>query len=177
MQDAAKLLNKDIKVYTKYVGSWYSPPDEKSIAETWWIPTRLDVLTVANRLERRHGRRQGKGRLVCRQGYGHRRRATWGDTKTVAVSFDTRWEVIFEKIIQEFMAGNKTPTTIYYPGMETTMTLADGTVEPTVDLMNDGKVGLDAISPAALPSIPQSILDLVKQRTRADDGWYLGSVH
>jgi len=37
-------------------------------------------------------------------------------------------------------------------------------VEPTVDLMNDGKIGVDAISPAALPSIPQEILDLVKQR-------------
>jgi simple sugar transport system substrate-binding protein len=84
----------------------------------------------------------------------------WGDTKTVAVSFDTRWEVIFDKIIQDYEAGNKTPTLIYYPGMETSMTLADGTVEPTVDLMNDGKVGLDAISPDALPSIPQPVLDL-----------------
>jgi simple sugar transport system substrate-binding protein len=44
------------------------------------------------------------------------------------------------------------------------MTLADGTVEPTVDLMNAGKIGVDAISPAALPSIPQEIVDLVKQR-------------
>jgi simple sugar transport system substrate-binding protein len=30
--------------------------------------------------------------------------------------------------------------------------------------MNDHKIGIDAISPAALPSIPQAILDLVKQR-------------
>jgi simple sugar transport system substrate-binding protein len=44
------------------------------------------------------------------------------------------------------------------------MTLADGTVVPTVDLMNDGKIGLEAISPAALPLIPQEILDLVQQR-------------
>jgi basic membrane protein A len=48
--------------------------------------------------------------------------------------------------------------------METTMTLADGTVEPTVDLMNDHKIGVDAISPAALPLVPQEIQDLVKQR-------------
>jgi len=88
----------------------------------------------------------------------------WSDTNTVAVSFDTRWEVIYDKMIQEYMAGNKTPDTVLYPGMETTMTLADGTVEPTVDLMNDGKVGVDAISPAALPLIPQQIVDLVRQR-------------
>jgi simple sugar transport system substrate-binding protein len=83
---------------------------------------------------------------------------------TVAVSFDTRWEVIYEQMVKEFMAGNKAPETVMYPGFETTMTLADGTVEPTIDLMNAGKIGVEAISPAALPSIPQSILDLVKQR-------------
>jgi simple sugar transport system substrate-binding protein len=30
--------------------------------------------------------------------------------------------------------------------------------------MNDGKVGVDAISPAARPSIPDEIVDLVEQR-------------
>jgi simple sugar transport system substrate-binding protein len=44
------------------------------------------------------------------------------------------------------------------------MTLADGTEEYTVDLMNDGKVGVEAISPKALPLIPQEIVDLVDQR-------------
>jgi simple sugar transport system substrate-binding protein len=37
-------------------------------------------------------------------------------------------------------------------------------VEAAVDIMNDGKVGVDAISPKALPLIPQEIVDLVKQR-------------
>jgi simple sugar transport system substrate-binding protein len=44
------------------------------------------------------------------------------------------------------------------------MVLADGTEVPTVDIMNDGKVGIEAISPAALPLIPQEIVDLVEQR-------------
>jgi simple sugar transport system substrate-binding protein len=48
--------------------------------------------------------------------------------------------------------------------MESSMTLADGTVLPTVDIMNDNKVGVDAISPAALPMIPDEIVDLVKER-------------
>ncbi len=30
--------------------------------------------------------------------------------------------------------------------------------------MNDNKVGIEAISPAALPSIPQEIVDLVEKR-------------
>jgi len=82
----------------------------------------------------------------------------------VAVSFDTRWEVIYEKMVLGYMAGNKNPETVLFPGMDTSMTLANGTVEPTVDLMNAGKVGIEAISPKALPDIPDSIVQLVKQR-------------
>mgnify|MGYP003702140839 CR=1 FL=1 len=48
--------------------------------------------------------------------------------------------------------------------MDSSMELADGTVLPTVDIMNDNKVGIEAISPAALESIPQEIVDLVAQR-------------
>jgi basic membrane protein A and related proteins len=164
VQDAGKLLNKDIKVDTKYVGSWYSPPDEKSIAETLVDTYKADVLTVQTDSSAAVDVAKAKGVWFIGKDMDIVGELHWGDTKTVAVSFDTRWEVIFDKIIQEYVAGNKTPTLVYYPGMETSMTLADGTVEPTVDLMNDGKVGLDAISPSALPSIPQSILDLVKQR-------------
>jgi basic membrane lipoprotein Med (substrate-binding protein (PBP1-ABC) superfamily) len=164
VQDAGKLLNKDIKVYTKYVGSWYSPPDEKSIAETLVDTYKADVLTVQTDSSAAVDVAKAKGVWFVGKDMDIVGELKWGDTKTVAVSFDTRWEVMFEKMILDYMAGNKTPTLVYYPGMETTMTLADGTVEPTVDLMNDGKVGLDAISPAALPSIPQSILDLIKQR-------------
>lgn len=164
VQDAGKLLNKDIKVYTKYVGSWYSPPDEKSIAETLVDTYKADVLTVQTDSSAAVDVAKAKGVWFVGKDMDIVGELKWGDTKTVAVSFDTRWEVMFEKMILDYMAGNKTPTLVYYPGMETSMTLADGTVEPTVDLMNDGKVGLDAISPTALPSIPQSILDLIKQR-------------
>jgi basic membrane protein A and related proteins len=164
VQDAGKLLNKEIKVYTKYVGSWYSPPDEKSIAETLVDTYKADVLTVQTDSSAAVDVAKAKGVWFVGKDMDIVGELQWGDTKTVAVSFDTRWEVIFDKIIQEYEAGNKTPTLVYYPGMETSMTLADGTVEPTVDLMNDGKVGLDAISPDALPSIPQPILDLLKQR-------------
>ncbi|MCB0236665.1 MAG: BMP family ABC transporter substrate-binding protein, partial [Anaerolineae bacterium] len=87
----------------------------------------------------------------------------WSSTDTVAVSFDTRWEVLYDQIIQDRMAGKATDPVLYY-GMDKSMTLADGTEEATVDIMNDGKIGVDAISPKALPLIPQEIVDLVKQR-------------
>jgi len=100
----------------------------------------------------------------------------WSSTDTVAVSFDTRWEVLFERIVQAYLAGDQNPETILYLGMSDTMTLADGTEEYTVDLMNDGKVGIEAISPKALPLISQEIVDLVDQRrSQMIDGYGIRS--
>jgi basic membrane lipoprotein Med (substrate-binding protein (PBP1-ABC) superfamily) len=164
VQDAAELLGKDINVYVKYAGDWYLPQEERDIAATLVDQYQVDVLTQQTDSGSTLDVAKEKGVWFVGKDMDTVGEYGWSDTNTVAVSFDTRWEVIYEKIVQEYMAGNKTPETIMYPGMETTMTLADGTVVPTVDLMNDGKVGLDAISPKALPFIPQSILDLVKLR-------------
>jgi simple sugar transport system substrate-binding protein len=164
VQDAADLLNKDINVYVKFAGDWYLPADERAIAETLVDSYDVDVLTQQTDSSSTMDVAKEKGVWFIGKDMDIVGEYGWSDTNTVAVSFDTRWEVIYEKMVQEYMAGNKSPETIMYPGMESTMTLADGTVEPTVDLMNDGKVGIDAISPAALPAIPQEILDLVKQR-------------
>jgi simple sugar transport system substrate-binding protein len=88
----------------------------------------------------------------------------WSDTDTVAVSFDTRWEVLYEHMLHQWMAGEQNPDTVLYLGMDDSMVLADGTDVPTIDIMNDNKVGIAAISPAALPSIPDEIIALVEQR-------------
>jgi basic membrane protein A len=164
VQDAAALLNKKINVYVKFAGDWYLPADEQAIAETLVDTYNVDVLTQQTDSGAPLDVATAKGIWYVGKDMDTVGDYGWSDTNTVAVSFDTRWEVIFEQMVLEYMAGNMTPETIMYPGMETTMTLADGTVEPTVDLMNDGKIGIDAISPAALPLIPQEIIDLVKQR-------------
>jgi simple sugar transport system substrate-binding protein len=103
----------------------------------------------------------------------------WSDTDTVAVSFDTRWEVLYEHMLTEFLAGEENPVTVLYLGMADSMVLADGTEVPTVDIMNDNKVGIDAISPAALPLIPQEIVDLVEKRRdeMISDSWDPFTVH
>ncbi len=159
--DGAKLLNKDVNIYVKYVGDWYNPTEEREIAKTLIDQYKVDVLTqqsdsgspldVASEAGIWY---VGKDMDIVGE-YG------WSTTDTVAISFDTRWEVIYDRMVQAMMEG-KAPETIMYPGMESTFTLADGTVEPTVDIMNDGKVGVDAISPKA--NVPQEIVDLVKQR-------------
>lgn len=164
VQDAAEMLGKDINIYVKYAGDWFLPPEERGIAETLISEYNVDVIT----------QQTDSGSpldVAVEQGiwfvgkdmdivgfYG------WADTDTVAVSFDTRWEVLYDHMINEFMSGEQNPETVLYLGMESSMTLADGTEVPTVDIMNDGKVGIEAISPAALPFIPQEIVDLVEQR-------------
>jgi len=164
VQDAAALLNKEVNVYVKFAGNWYLPADERAIAETLVDTYNVDVLTQQTDSSSTMDVAKEKGVWFVGKDMDIVGEYGWSDTDTVAVSFDTRWEVIYDQMVQNYLAGNMTPDTVLYPGMETTMTLADGTVEPTVDLMNDGKIGIDAISPAALPSIPQEIVDLVEQR-------------
>lgn len=164
IQDAAAMLGKEVDVFVKYVGDWYLPPEELAIAETLITQYDVDVLTQqtdsGSPLE--VATEQGiwfVGKDMDIVGfYG------WSDTDTVAVSFDTRWEVLYDYMLNEFMAGNENPETVLYLGMESMFTMADGTEIPTVDIMNDNKVGIDAISPAALASIPQEIVDLVEKR-------------
>jgi basic membrane protein A len=164
IQDAAEQLGKDVNIYVKYVGDWYLPAEEGEIAETLITQYDVDVLTQQTDSGSPLDVAQEQdiwfvGKDMDIVGfYG------WSDTDTVAVSFDTRWEVLYEHMLREFLAGEENPTTVLYLGMDSSMVLADGTEEPTVDIMNDNKVGVDAISPAALPSIPQEIVDLVEQR-------------
>ena len=164
VQDGAKALGKRVNVYVKYVGDWYKPAEEREIATTLARQQKVDVITQqtdsGSPLDVAGERKiwfVGKDMDVVGF-YG------WSSLATVAVSFDTRWEVLYDRMVKDFIAGNKTPHTFLYLGMKDTMTLADGTVEPTVDIMNNRLVGVDAISPKAKPLIPASIQKLVAQR-------------
>jgi basic membrane protein A len=164
VQDAAELLGKDITVYVKYVGDWYLPAEERDIAETLVTQYDVDVLTQQTDSGSPLDVAQEKGIWFVGKDMDIVGFYSWSDTDTVAVSFDTRWEVLYNKIVQDWLAGDKSPETVLYLGMESTMTLVDGTEIATVDIMNDNKVGIDAISPKALPLIPDEIVQLVEQR-------------
>lgn len=167
VQDAAEILGKEINIYVKYVGDWYLPTEERDIAETLITQYDVDVLTQQTDsgspldVASEHGIWFVGKDMDIVGFYG------WSDTDTVAISFDTRWEVLYDSMITDFIAGEQNPETILYLGMNDSMVLADGTEVLTVDIMNDNKVGVDAISPAALPLIPAEIVDLVKERRAA----------
>lgn len=164
VQDGAKALGKKVNVYVKYVGDWYKPAEEREIATTLVTQRKVDVITQQTDSGSPLDVAQEKkiwfvGKDMDVVGfYG------WSSTNTVAVSFDTRWEVLYERMVKDFVAGNQNPRNFLYLGMKDTMTLADGTVESAVDIMNNLKVGVAAISPKAKPLIPASIQKLVAQR-------------
>lgn len=164
VMDAADLLNKEINVYVQYAGDWYLPTEEADIANTLVDQYNVDVITQQTDSGSPLDVAQSKGIWFVGKDMDTVGEYGWSSTDTVAVSFDTRWEVLYERIVKNFLAGEQNPETVLYLGMSDTMTLADGTVEYTVDLMNDGKVGVEAISPKALPLIPEEILSLVEQR-------------
>jgi basic membrane protein A len=164
VQEAAELLGKDIKVYVKYAGDWYLPAEERDIATALVTQYNVDVITQQTDSGSPLDVAQEQGIWFVGKDMDIVGFYGWSDTNTVAISFDTRWEVLYEYMLKEFLAGEKNPETVLYLGMESTMTLADGTEVATVDIMNDNKVGIEAISPAALPLIPQEIIDLVEKR-------------
>jgi basic membrane lipoprotein Med (substrate-binding protein (PBP1-ABC) superfamily) len=164
VQDAAEMLDKDITVHVKYAGDWYLPTEERDIAATLVDQYDVDVLTHQTDSGSPLDVSQEKGIWFVGKDMDIVGFYGWSDTDTVAVSFDTRWEVLYDQIVQDWLAGEENPETVLYLGMNDSMTLADGTEVATVDIMNDGKVGVDAISPAARPSIPDEIVDLVEQR-------------
>jgi len=164
VQDAAKLLGKEINIYVKYVGDWYLPAEESDIAQTLITQYEVDVLTQQTDSGSPLDVAQENGIWFVGKDMDIVGFYGWSSTDTVAISFDTRWEVLYERMVKNWLAGNPDPETVLYLGMADTMTLADGTVESTVDIMNDNKVGIEAISPKALPLIPQEIVDLVEQR-------------
>jgi len=164
VQDAAELLGKDITVYVKYAGDWYLPTEERDIASTLITQYNVDVLTQQTDSGSPLDAAQEEGIWFVGKDMDIVGFYGWSSTDTVAVSFDTRWEVIYESMVKDWLAGDKNPETVLYLGMDDKMILADGTELPTVDIMNDNKVGVDAISPKARPLIPDEIIELVEQR-------------
>jgi basic membrane protein A len=164
VQDAAELLGKEINIYVKYVGDWYLPTEERDIASTLITQYDVDVLTQQTDSGSPLDVAQEEGIWFVGKDMDIVGFYGWSSTDTVAVSFDTRWEVLYEYMLTEWLAGEQNPETVLYLGMDSSMVLADGTELPTVDIMNDNKVGVEAISPAALPLIPTEIVDLVRER-------------
>ncbi|MEM0079803.1 MAG: BMP family ABC transporter substrate-binding protein [Nitrososphaerota archaeon] len=165
-----KEANPNATLYIKYVGEWYDPPKEREVSHAL-VDLGVDVLThytdsvePLKVAEERGIWFVGKDADIVGL-YG------WGTTDTVAVSFDTRWEVLFYHILKEYLAGTRYPDRIVFLGMNHHIPLPSDnpwvpgqTILPAVDLQNDNKIGLDAISPKAKRLISEDMLKLIERR-------------
>lgn len=164
VQEAARILDRDINIYIKYVGDWFIPEEEREVAETLVSQYDVDVLTQQTDSGSTLDVAVEEGVWFVGKDMDIVGEYGWAGTDTVAVSFDTRWEVVYDLILKDWMAGDENPETLLFPGMDDVMILSDGTSVPAVDIMNNGLVGVDAISPEARPLIPDEIVELVEAR-------------
>ncbi|MEM2016433.1 MAG: BMP family ABC transporter substrate-binding protein [Nitrososphaerota archaeon] len=165
-----KDANPNATLYVKYVGEWYDPPKEREVSQSL-VDLGVDVLThytdsvePLKVAEERGIWFVGKDSDIVGL-YG------WGTTDTVAISFDTRWEVLFYHVLKEYLAGTKYPDRLIFLGMNHHIPLPGDnpwvpgeTILPAVDLQNNNKIGLDAISPKARRLISDDVLSLIDRR-------------
>ena len=105
-----RLLDKDINVYVQYAGDWFLPQEERDIAATLVDQYNVDVITQQTDSGSPLDVATEKGIWFVGKDMDIVGEYGWSSTDTVAVSFDTRWEVLYDKIIQAMMAGEGLPT-------------------------------------------------------------------
>lgn len=181
-----KEVNPNATLYIKYVGTWYDPDTEELVATTLVEDFDVDVLTnytdstaPVKVCEEKDIWYVGKDTDVVSIGNAAMKMdiigaAPWATTDTVAVSFDTRWEVIWDYFLKEYLAGVSDPDRLVMLGMDDYISVPadnpwkhESSMLLTVDLQNDGKIGVDAISPAARPLIPDNVIELIENRRNA----------
>ena len=167
-----KEANPDAKLYVKYVGEWYDPPKEREVSLAL-VDLGVDVLTNYTDSVEPLKVCESKGIWYVGKDADIVGLYEWSTTDTVAVSFDTRWSVLFYQVIKEYLAGNRYPDRIFFVGMDEHISLSEDnpwvpgeTILPAVDLQNNLKIGVDAISPKARPEISEDIIKLVDRRRR-----------
>ena len=167
-----KEANPDAKLYVKYVGEWYDPPKEREVSLAL-VDLGVDVLTNYTDSVEPLKVCESKGIWYVGKDADIVGLYKWSTTDTVAVSFDTRWSVLIYEILKEYLAGNRYPDRLFFVGMDKHISLPEDnpwlpgqTVLPAVDLQNNLKIGVDAISPKARPEISEDIIKLVDRRRR-----------
>lgn len=175
-----KEANPDATLYVKYVGEWYAPAKERDVSLAL-VDLGVDVLTnytdstaPVEVCAERGIWYIGKDTDVASIGDADLKMdiigdTPWATTDVVAVSFDTRWEVIWNYYLKEYLAGVENPARLVFLGMDDYISLPadhpflpEGTMLLAVDLQNGGRIGVDAISPEA--DVSSEVKELIEKR-------------
>ena len=156
--------NPEAKVYLgSYVGGWYDPPTEREVAEKLVSEFKVDVLSnpgsdssaPVDVAKQKGIWFIGKDADIVSLG--------WATEKTVATSYAWNWQVILDRVIGEYVKGEKNPRNLYFIGMEEPLQDASGPIL-VADIVNNGRSGVDSISPEAKKKMTQAELDLIAER-------------
>ncbi len=157
-------VNPKAKIYLgSYVGAWYDPPTEKEVSEKLISNFKVDVLsnpgsdssapvTVA---KEKGIWFIGKDADLTKLG--------WADEDTVATSYIWNWQVIIDRVLSDYMKGETHPRNLYFIGMEEPLYTPDGSI-PVVDIANNGRYGVDSISPKARKKMSKDEIELIRSR-------------
>jgi len=166
-------VNPDATLYLKYAGDWYVPDVEADISRALVDTYGVDVLTHYTDSVSPLSVAEEKGIWFVGKDMDIVGQLGWSTTDTVAISFDTRWEVGYDKMIKEYQAGILEPERVWFIGMSEPMVVTSEVANefyqgenliPIVDLQNDNKIGIEAISPEALPLIPDAVIEKIELR-------------
>jgi basic membrane protein A len=158
----AQEVNPKVKVHMLYCGQWFDPPSEKEVAETLIDQYKCDVLT--QQTDSSAGVKVAKDRGVWYIGKdADFVELGWDDWSTVATSFVVNWQVIWERIVKDYMAGDYYPENLYFLGMESSVMTKNGPLI-TIDLKTRDKFGVDSISEKAKAVVGKDVIKLIEKR-------------
>jgi basic membrane lipoprotein Med (substrate-binding protein (PBP1-ABC) superfamily) len=158
----AQEVNPNVKVHMLYCGQWFDPPSEKEVAETLVDQYNCDVLTQQTDSAAGVKVAQDKGVWYIGKDADFVELG-WDDWTTVATSFVVNWQVIWERIVKDYMAGDRYPENLYFIGMESSVMTEEGPLL-TVDLKTESRLGVDSISDRAKAQAGEDVLKLIEMR-------------
>jgi len=158
----AQEVNPKVKVHMLYCGQWFDPPSEKEVAETLIDKFNCDVLTQQTDSAAGVKVAQDKGVWYIGKDADFVELG-WDDWSTVATSFVVNWQVIWERIVKDYLAGDRYPENLYFLGMESSVMTENGPLI-TVDLKTRDKLGVDSISQKAKSIAGEKVLNLIERR-------------
>jgi len=144
-------VNPDATLYVLWVGDWYVPAKEKEVAETLIDTYNVDVMTQQTDSPSASTVAADNDIWFIGKDTDYIA-AGWGTGATIATSFAMRWDVIWERILKDYLVGNDHPRNLYFIGMEEPLYVAEGRVV-SVDLISADKAGVDSISSEAEAAI------------------------
>ncbi len=159
----AQEVNPDVEIYNHYAGIWYDPAIEGEVASMLIDDYDVSVITkvtdspVPNEIA-------GDAEVYYQAQGGNPPALDKGDARWHAGSTPASNEIVIRDMIQEYILGDW-PASIQWRRMEARPAWEpDADFFHNADLVNEERVGMDAINEHMLDAMDEEIVDLIALR-------------